>query len=84
MNKYEAITLPWGIYYNPNCEISSETVLHELVHKSQIRKIGMFRFYGQYVAEYLYGLIKYRSHMKAYWNISFEIEARNKAHGFKQ
>jgi len=53
-------------------------IKHEKVHQMQmIRCGGLFYFWLLYLWYYLGGLVKYRSHWKAYRNNKFEVEARN-------
>lgn len=76
LKNYGAITLPWGIFYNPSCPRDERIVRHEQKHVEQIKTIGVFKFYGFYLIEYVRNLLKFRNHKDAYENISFEIEAR--------
>lgn len=48
---------------------------HEYIHTLQQRELLYIIFTIWYNIEWLYGIIKYRSFMKAYYNISFEREA---------
>lgn len=48
---------------------------HEYIHTLQQRELFYIIFTIWYNIEWLYGIIKYRSIMKAYYNISFEREA---------
>ena len=56
-------------------EVTDRLMKHELEHVSQQKEEGIF-FYPKYFIEYIKNLFKYRSHSKAYWYISYEIEAR--------
>ena len=58
----------------------SALVLHELCHFRQQERLWVVGFYVLYVGEFLVNLVKYRGWMKAYRNISFEVDAR-KAEG---
>lgn len=72
----DAITLPWGIYFREEKEQVDPVVMnHERIHVEQINRIGVIKFYFQYLCEYLFNLAKYRNSEEAYKNISFEIEA---------
>lgn len=77
MKNYAAITLPWGVFFNPNCQIRQEIVRHEMKHVEQIKRLGVIRFYSQYLWEYACNLIHFGNHNDAYMAISFEIEARS-------
>ena len=49
---------------------------HEDIHKQQFRRDGKLRFACRYVSEWLRGLLRYRRLARAYWEISYEREAR--------
>ena len=75
------MTLPWGIYVRTEVlggESSrlSRLIEHELVHVSQWEQLGVLRFLGRYLREYLKGRIRGLSHNQAYLEISLEREAR--------
>lgn len=75
MRNFVAITLwPYILFRGPN----SYTAIwrHEFTHFRQQERLLVVGFYVAYVAEFLWNLLKYRSWMKAYYNISFEIKAR--------
>lgn len=48
---------------------------HEFIHTLQQREMLFVGFYVWYVVEWLYYLIKYKNHLKAYNAIRFEREA---------
>lgn len=48
---------------------------HELIHIEQQKELYLLGFYILYITYYLYNLIKYCNHNKAYMNIPFEQEA---------
>lgn len=73
-SRYEAITLPWGIYYKKTPSIN--LIKHELKHLEQKKSFGTMAFYIKYFLEFCGNLIKYKSWKKAYKLISFEIEAK--------
>lgn len=76
LKHYAAITLPWGVYFRDSLmDVDLRIFTHEQVHLEQIQKVGVIRFYFQYVIEYIGNLFKYRNHDQAYRNISFEKEA---------
>ena len=54
---YAGIALPWGIHLRPGLEATNlvPTLLHELVHMDQWRRIGRIRFPLRYVGDYLRG-----------------------------
>ncbi len=49
---------------------------HELTHVVQAEREGVCKFYLKYIGYYLWGLVRYMSHKKAYRNIPYEVEAR--------
>ncbi len=57
--------------------LKSDIVLinHEYIHLRQQLELLILPFYVWYFLEYLFGLMKYRNHRRAYRNISFEREA---------
>ncbi|GAB4126052.1 MAG: hypothetical protein OHK0045_10890 [Raineya sp.] len=48
---------------------------HEEIHLQQQKELLVLPFYLLYIANYLFNLLKYRQHHKAYLNICFEREA---------
>lgn len=48
---------------------------HERIHHRQQLEMGIVLFYLVYLVNYLFNLIKYRNHYKAYREIIFEREA---------
>ncbi len=79
-----AMALPWAIYLRPvvfrwSPERLRRLLVHELVHVDQWKRLGVVRFLGRYLGEYLRGLIAFRSHTRAYRDISLEREAEDTA-----
>jgi hypothetical protein len=77
----EAITLGRRVYLSPRLleegeQRFLETLRHELVHVEQVRKLGVMRFALRYVAEYVRNRRRGLRHEAAYFEISFEREAR--------
>lgn len=64
---------PWVLYasHNPDAMV----VNHERIHLLQIKRDGVWRFYGRYLLEYIHGRKAGLSHDEAYRNISYEQEA---------
>lgn len=56
-------------------ELSKEELNHELIHTAQARELLYIPFYLWYVIEWFFLYLKYRDWMRAYYNISFEMEA---------
>ena len=52
---------------------------HEWIHIDQIRKHGYFTFHFKYFLHYLINRFKGMNHFESYWNIPYEIEARERA-----
>lgn len=53
-------------------------VAHELVHVEQFRRQGRLVFGAVYFSDYFRGLVRHRSHRKAYLDIRQEREARDR------
>jgi hypothetical protein len=72
-----AITLGGRVYVRADAVLSNleAVVRHELVHVSQVRRLGLIRFYWSYLAEYIRHRRAGMSSSQAYSNISFEREA---------
>jgi hypothetical protein len=71
--KVGAITLYPFILYSG--KITSEIQYHEKVHVEQIKRLGCFRFYWEYLVEYIKLRFQGYTHNQAYYNITFETEA---------
>lgn len=58
-------------------ELKKDRILinHETIHIWQQIEMLVLPFYVFYLLNYLYNLLKYKSHYHAYMNISFEKEA---------
>ena len=52
-----------------------ETLRHESIHIAQQYELFVVFFYLIYILDWLYGLFKYKSFKKAYYQIRFEQEA---------
>lgn len=52
-------------------------LVHELVHVRQYGQIGVVRFLGLYLFDYVRARIRGRSHRDAYRSIRYEAEARS-------
>ena len=72
-----AITLGRRVYFAPDLppQKIERFLRHELVHVRQIARLGLVRFYWQYVVEYIRLRRRGMNNAEAYRNISFEIEA---------
>ena len=58
-------------------EAYDSLIKHEMVHVKQMNRHGYLLFLLLYLWYYLSGLVKYKSHWKAYRNNPLEVEARN-------
>lgn len=76
-NDVIAITLGRRVYLSPSLAGGERerVVAHELAHVAQIGRVGLLRFYGGYVIEYLANRRKGMTPHEAYRRISFEQEA---------
>jgi hypothetical protein len=73
------VTLGNHIYYVMDSKNVSERLRkHEMVHVEQYQKYGFIRFLYLYFKEYLSYRLKGFSHYQAYYEISFEKDARLK------
>ena len=59
------------------------TLRHELEHVMQINRLGLVRFYFQYLMEYIRNRLAGLSASQAYREISFEREARAAEEAFR-
>lgn len=72
---FTAISLCGVVFVRRGHKIDKVMLNHEYIHALQQREMLWLPFFIAYLAEWLVGLIRYRSAMKAYRNISFEREA---------
>lgn len=70
---YAGITL-WPFIFVKSTT-TTKIIEHEKVHYQQQKKLLVVFFYIAYISQYLFYLVKYRNHDKAYYSISFEQEA---------
>lgn len=73
---YSAMAL-WPFILVKKKEMQHDVVLinHERIHHRQQLEMGIVLFYLAYLINYLYNLVKYRAHYRAYREIIFEREA---------
>jgi len=71
---YAAITIGEFVFVRRKV-ITDELRNHEAIHVRQWRELLYVFFIPVYVLEYLFRLLQYRNHDKAYRNISLEREA---------
>jgi len=69
------VIYPYIWVRSPNYLSCPTLIKHELIHIGQIRQDGLIVFGLKYLGWYLWNLIKYQKHYKAYRNIPYEIEA---------
>jgi len=78
LNVY-GVTLGKYVYYRMGSEFISDRLRsHEMVHVEQFRKYGFIRFLYLYFKEYIGYRLNGFSHYQAYYEISFEKDARLK------
>jgi hypothetical protein len=58
---------------------TSTLIAHELVHVRQFAELGRLRFGLRYLTNYLWNLLRMRSHRRAYLQIPQEVEAYSMA-----
>lgn len=77
------VTTPWGVYIDDEVDWESERgrrlIRHELEHVAQFNRYGTLRFMYLYAREYLRNRRAGMMHQQAYYNISYEAEAREAA-----
>ena len=77
--KVTAVTLGSHVYYTiDSSQITQRLRTHESVHVKQYNKLGIIRFLYRYLKEYTSYRLKGYTHYRAYYEISFEKEARKK------
>ncbi|MVX37239.1 hypothetical protein [Myroides sp. LoEW2-1] len=73
---YAALTLYPFIFVRKEEHKQNKILLnHERIHLRQQKRLFVIGFLIWYLLEYLFLLLKFRNHDKAYRNISFEKEA---------
>jgi hypothetical protein len=73
--RYHAIAIFPFIFLRRGGAENEILINHERIHLRQQAELLVLPFYLWYLLEYLCKLVIYRSHNKAYRNISFEREA---------
>jgi hypothetical protein len=77
-----AMALPWGIYLHPD-RLSDEperlgrSIIHELTHIDQWRRLGLIGWAREYLGGYRRGRRRGLSRHEAYRAIPLEVEARD-------
>ena len=69
------------LFKGSESDVTPELLKHEMIHQEQMDRHGVLAFYAIYLKDYLRNLAKFRDHDEAYWNIPFEIEARERERG---
>ncbi len=73
---YSAMALyPFILIKREELRDNAELIHHEKIHHRQQLELLIVGFYVFYGAHYLFNLVKYRNHYKAYREIIFEREA---------
>lgn len=72
-----AVTLYPFIFFTGSQQeaVKSRVMHHEFVHVRQVRSLGWLRFYWRYVVEYVVHRCTGKSHLDAYFALSFERQA---------
>lgn len=77
--KVTAVTFGKHVYYAIDSkQITNRLRTHEQAHVEQYRKLGFVNFLYKYISEYLSYRRKGYDHYHAYYEISYEKEAREK------
>lgn len=66
---------PFMLFKYPSTMNQPDLVRHEEIHFRQQAELLLLPFYILYLSFYLINLIRYKNHLRAYYNISFEKEA---------
>lgn len=74
LRRYSAIVLGRRCY-TKSAYYTEKLIRHELVHQEQMDRVGVLAFYLIYLRDYLWNLIRFRDHDRAYREIPFEVEA---------
>jgi hypothetical protein len=81
----KGVTTPWGVYIADGIDWDSDRgrrlIRHEMEHVSQFARYGAVRFMYLYSREYLRNRRAGMSHQEAYYNVSYEAQARSAARG---
>jgi len=77
------VTTPWGVYIAEGVEWESDRgrrlIRHEMEHVAQFVRYGTVRFMYLYSREYLRNRRAGMKHQQAYFNVSYEAQARQAA-----
>jgi hypothetical protein len=81
---FRAAAQTWGdtVLVTPELMRASHaprTLAHEACHVTQYRRLTSLGFWLVYLAQWVYGLVRYRNAFRAYWEIPLEREARSTA-----
>jgi hypothetical protein len=66
---------PFMLFRNKSLMADTVVINHETIHFRQQQELLILPFYIIYFLHYLFNLLKYRNHHKAYFYICFEQEA---------
>jgi len=72
---YAMAIYPFIIFKSKDLKNNKRLVNHEKIHFLQQLELLVIFFYILYLLHYIYNLLKYKNHSKAYLNICFEREA---------
>lgn len=62
--------------YQPETIHGLALLAHEIAHCQQYDRYGAWRFRARYLGEYFRNRRRGMNHTTAYWNLSFEVQAR--------
>ena len=77
--RYTTINL-FGVLFTKLDTLPQHVLNHEAIHTEQMKEMAYIFFYIWYVIEWLVLLVKYRETFWAYYQLSFELEARTNMH----
>ncbi len=66
---------PFILLKEASYKTNKRLINHERIHLRQQLELLVLPFYALYLLHYLFNLIRYRNHHRAYLNIVFEKEA---------
>lgn len=72
---FKAINIFGILFVREGAQMTPQDYNHEAIHTAQIKELLYIPFYIAYFVEWVYRLCKLRDFSKAYYAISFEVEA---------
>lgn len=71
---------PFIVVQQPAMKTDAVLIRHETIHLKQAEELLIIPFYLLYLLNYLFNLLRFRNHDKAYMHILFEQEAYRYEH----